>query len=107
MNRRQASWLLASAALARTKFRDDPFTLGIASGEPWPDGFVLWTRLAPESGPPSGPVAVEWRVATDEKMAHVVRSGAETAQPNSVHSVHAEIRGLEPDRWYWYPFSAG
>ncbi len=26
--------------------RADPFTLGVASGEPWPDGFVIWTRLA-------------------------------------------------------------
>jgi alkaline phosphatase D len=24
-----------------------PFTLGVASGDPSPDGFVLWTRLAP------------------------------------------------------------
>ncbi|KRE71739.1 hypothetical protein ASG77_12055 [Arthrobacter sp. Soil762] len=26
--------------------RTDPFLLGIASGGPWPDGFVIWTRLA-------------------------------------------------------------
>jgi phosphodiesterase/alkaline phosphatase D-like protein len=25
----------------------DPFTLGVASGEPAPDGVVIWTRLAP------------------------------------------------------------
>ncbi len=25
-----------------------PFTLGVASGDPAPDGFVLWTRLAPQ-----------------------------------------------------------
>ncbi|MGR6922862.1 PhoD-like phosphatase N-terminal domain-containing protein [[Actinomadura] parvosata] len=24
----------------------NPFTLGVASGEPLPDGVVLWTRLA-------------------------------------------------------------
>ena len=24
----------------------DPFTLGVASGDPTPDGVVLWTRLA-------------------------------------------------------------
>lgn len=45
--------------------RTDPFMLGIASGEPWPDGFVLWTRLALNpvaedglGGMPSRPVAV-------------------------------------------------
>src|SRR5260221_7718577 len=25
----------------------NPFSLGVASGDPAPDGFVLWTRLAP------------------------------------------------------------
>ncbi|NQD88667.1 alkaline phosphatase, partial [Paenarthrobacter sp. CM16] len=52
--------------------RTDPFTLGIASGEPWPDGFVIWTRLAvnpvAEDGlgsMPSRPVAVAWEVAED------------------------------------------
>jgi len=34
--------------LARPNFRDYPFTLGVASGEPSVDGFVLWTRLAPD-----------------------------------------------------------
>ena len=26
-------------------FRSDPFSLGVASGDPTPDGVVLWTRL--------------------------------------------------------------
>ena len=26
----------------------DPFSLGVASGSPRSDGFVLWTRLAPK-----------------------------------------------------------
>ena len=25
-----------------------PFSLGVASGDPSPDGFVLWTKLAPK-----------------------------------------------------------
>ena len=29
------------------EFRDNPFTLGVASGDPEPDGVVIWTRLAP------------------------------------------------------------
>ena len=27
--------------------RVEPFTLGVASGDPLPDGVVIWTRLAP------------------------------------------------------------
>jgi len=57
----------------------DPFSLGVASGAPRRDGFVLWTRLAPEplhgGGMPRAPVAVEWQVATDDRMRNLVRRG--------------------------------
>ena len=33
--------------LRQDPFQSDPFTLGIASGDPLPDSVVLWTRLAP------------------------------------------------------------
>src|SRR5215813_11141201 len=33
----------------------DPFTLGVASGAPRADGFVLWTRLAPDPFNPEIP----------------------------------------------------
>lgn len=97
--------------LANWKSVDDPFTLGVASGDPFPDGFVLWTRLAPRplegGGMPDARVPVEWSVATDESMRKVVRSGHVDADPRLAHSVHVEVNGLEPDRWYWYRFIAG
>ena len=42
-----------------------PFALGVAAGDPWPDGFVIWTRLAPKpleehGGMPHGVVKVGW-----------------------------------------------
>ena len=47
--------------------RDDPFTLGVASGDPAPDGAVIWTRLAPRplaadglGGMPDRVVEVDW-----------------------------------------------
>ena len=50
----------------------NPFTLGIASGDPTDDGVVLWTRLAPDplngGGMPSQRVDVAWEVASDERM---------------------------------------
>jgi alkaline phosphatase D len=30
------------------RFNGNPFTLGVASGDPEPDGVVIWTRLAPQ-----------------------------------------------------------
>ncbi len=91
----------------------DPFTLGVASGDPAADSVVLWTRLAPEpleedglGGMPSRPVEVGWEVAEDEAFARVVRRGSETAAPQSAHAVHVEVAGLRPGRPYWYRFTA-
>ena len=93
------------------KFDRDPFTLGVASGDPLPDGVVLWTRLAPDpltgGGMGTAPVDVEWLVSRDEAMKDVVRSGTSAAAPDLAHSVHVEVAGLEPDRVYWYRFRAG
>src|SRR5262249_27843013 len=66
---------------ARAQFQAFPFSLGVASGEPAADGFVIWTRLAPEPLAPWGgmspaPVAVTWEVATDPGMTTVVRAGS-------------------------------
>ena len=89
----------------------DPFQLGVASGDPAPDGFVLWTRLALDplngGGMPGEPIDVRWQVAADENMRRPVRQGVAAADPRLGHSVHVEVAGLDPDRWYWYRFAAG
>jgi alkaline phosphatase D len=99
-------------AASDVKLPSDPFRLGIASGDPTDSGVVLWTRLAPEplephGGMPPSNVAVTWQVATDESMKDVVRAGSAPATPELGHSVHVEVDGLTPDRWYWYRFRAG
>ena len=99
------------ASVNRYRAETSPFTLGVASGDPSPDGVVLWTRLAPDplhdGGMPPEPVAVHWEIALDEAMRRPIRTGAATAVPEWAHSVHVEVNGLEPDRWYWYRFRAG
>jgi len=97
---------------ARAQFRAYPFSLGIASGEPAADGFVIWTRLAPEplvawGGMTIAPVEATWEVATDAAMKQVVRSGSTTARYEVGHAVHVEVEGLEPAREYFYRFRAG
>jgi alkaline phosphatase D len=100
-----------SRVLARPRFSGYPFTLGVASGYPQPDGFVLWTRLAPEpltgGGMPQTAVEVEWEIAADAAFHKIVQRGKAVAAPNYAHSVHAEVAGLAPSRWYWYRFRAG
>ena len=102
----------AMSQVAKTaSFSDDPFSLGVASGDPSHRGVVLWTRLAPEplegGGMPPEPVEVGWEVSADEGITKVVRQGTTFATPQLAHSVHVEVDGLEPDRWYWYRFHAG
>jgi len=84
------------------------FALGVASGEPTPDSVVLWTRLAPDplegGGMPPQDVRVAWEIAEDESMKRVVRRGNALATAAWAHSVHVEVRGLAPGRWYWYRF---
>jgi alkaline phosphatase D len=91
---------------------DTPFTLGVASGEPSADGFVIWTRLAwsplaPDGlGGMSAPVSVTWEVAADDAMRNVIRTGSAEAQARWAHSLHVEVKGLQPNRPYWYRFAA-
>lgn len=97
---------------AQPRLFGNPFTLGVASGYPLPTGVVLWTRLAPapllpDGGMPREAVPVEWEIATDEQMDRVVQRGSAAATPAWAHSVHVEVNGLEPGRWYWYRFRAG
>ncbi|MDH3289131.1 MAG: alkaline phosphatase D family protein [Betaproteobacteria bacterium] len=93
------------------RFQRDPFTLGVASGYPQPDGMVLWTRLAPEplagGGMPRAAVEVGWEVAADEAFRTIVRSGKEVAAADWAHSVHVEVGGLNAARSYFYRFHAG
>src|SRR5690349_6429348 len=96
----------------RPRLADDPFMLGVASGDPTPDGAVLWTRLAPRPLEPEGGmaglrVAVRWEVADDEAFTRIVQSGRAAAVPELSYSVHVDVRGLAPGRWYFYRFIAG
>jgi len=93
-------------------FSNDPFALGVASGDPDDTSVVLWTRLAPAplepfGGMPNEAVAVRWELADDEGFQNIINSGTTTATPQLGHSVHVEVAGLQPDRWYWYRFHSG
>jgi alkaline phosphatase D len=92
------------------KVADFPFTLGVASGDPWPDGFVLWTRLAPRPMEPGYGMApaifdVAWELAEDDKFTRIARRGVAKAAPEFGHSVHVELTGLRPSSRYWYRFA--
>ncbi|CDZ28958.1 alkaline phosphatase [Neorhizobium galegae] len=115
-----AIWRPLGSARAEN-FKTDPFALGVASGAPRADSVVLWTRLiledtsaatsadpfAPAPKPVLDPIDVEWMVAEDEAFSKPVQSGLFRAVPEFAHSMHVEVTGLSPGRWYFYRFRSG
>jgi alkaline phosphatase D len=103
---------LAAAFPARAAAQAPAFLHGVASGDPLPDGILLWTRVTPtpEAIPGSGlgpDTEVSWIVARDKTLTTVVAKGSTTATAAADHTVKADIRGLEPGTEYWFRFSAG
>ena len=109
-----AAWAGRAPVLAiRDVSGPDPFTLGVASGDPWSDSVVLWTRLAPQplaldgfGGMPARDVTVRWEVSADDRFTRLVRKGHTVARPATAHAVHVEVGGLKPGREYFYRFEA-
>ncbi|WP_370308853.1 alkaline phosphatase D family protein [Sphingobium abikonense] len=106
--------LIGAPAIVRAQnwFAGYPFALGVTSGDPSPDGFVIWTKLAPKpfeahGGMPMVALPVSWEVAGDDRFKTIIAKGEAIARPELGHSVHVEVAGLQPDRPYWYRFTLG
>jgi alkaline phosphatase D len=107
-----ATPLIGTQVLANPVFRANPFSLGIASGDPAADGFVIWTKIAPEplernGGMPMRALEVQWEIGKDQAMREIVAKGNAIARPELGHAVHVEVTGLEANREYFYRFRVG
>ena len=103
---------LGPRAFARPLVSKNPFALGVASGDPTPNGVVIWTRLAPDplvvgGGMRGEAYGVRYEVASDEEFFHIIRRGAVRAVADEAHSVRAELDDLEPAHEYFYRFKFG
>ncbi|MET9228928.1 alkaline phosphatase D family protein [Lentzea sp. NPDC003310] len=76
------------------------FEHGVASGDPLPDGVLLWTRVVTSA-------AVRWEVSADPHFLHVVKRGVTRASAARDHTVKVEVHGLRPNSRYWYRFRVG
>ncbi len=107
------STLLAPAFQAGAAPRSTSlFQHGVASGDPLPDGIILWTRVtpSPEATPGSGlgePTCVHWEIATDATFSRLIRTGTVLSSPGSDHTLHVDVRGLRPFTEYHYRFRVG
>ena len=100
-----------STASSAVSVTDYPFTLGVASGDPTPDSVILWTRLDRQAlqaiGAHDDAIPVGYEIADSESFSNIVRSGNGTALPELGHSVHVDVRGLQPGRDYFFRWQLG
>ena len=98
-----------TSTIADVQLVGDPFTLGIASGDPDATSVVLWTRLAPEpytgGGMPPNDIDVLWEISATDDFAEIAISGSETATAAHGHTVHA-VAQLDQGDWF-YRFRVG
>jgi len=100
---------LAAPAAAAT---NNVFLHGVASGDPVPEGILLWTRVTPTAaakpGSGAGPVVdVIWEVATEASFASIVKRGVVSTGPDRDHTVKIDVTGLRPATTYYYRFRYG
>lgn len=86
----RAAWAQSLAAGA--------FTHGVASGDPLPDGVILWTRFIGGDG------RIAWEIAEDDAFARTTQRGEAQASAANDYCVKIDVRGLAPGRTYCYRF---
>lgn len=100
----------ASGAAQGPRWQVDPFSLGVASGQPQPGSVVLWTRLhIAEADAPlkAQTIALVCEVFADAALRQPVRQWRVQTDAARAHSVHVVATGLQPGRPYWYRFVCG
>lgn len=92
-------------AAARTA-QSVAFAHGVASGDPRPDGAVIWTRVTP-ADPSARSVRVDWSVWRDGDASAAVAGGSIETGPERDFTVKILVTGLQPGIEYRYAFSSG
>ncbi len=83
----------------------DYFDCGVASGEPTPEGVIIWTRVPQYARGVSG-TEVFYEVATtsDFKPFSLVSRGSVITTERWDHTVNIKLGGLRPYTYYYYRF---
>ncbi|MEV0927254.1 alkaline phosphatase D family protein, partial [Streptomyces spongiicola] len=101
-----------AASPASAREQAPAFVHGVASGDPLPDGVLLWTRVTPVPDAPPGSgkgpdVEVDWQAAEDGEFTRIVAAGRTTATAAADHTVKVDVRGLRPATAYYFRFLSG
>ncbi len=99
---------LATAARTNGSAGAARFDHGVASGDPSPDGAILWTRATPQDPQQAGDIALTWHVALREGDTPL-RSGRIAARAARDFTAKVAVTGLNPgtEYRYWFETAAG
>ncbi|KAF7796682.1 hypothetical protein EIP86_007865 [Pleurotus ostreatoroseus] len=84
------------------------FTHSVASGDPFDDSVLLWTRAVPINGVPDQdvPVCVSFKIFSNSKLTGKPLDSGEGFTTYDVDfTVKFEATNLKPDTKYWYQFA--
>lgn len=84
-----------------------PFYHGVASGDPLPDGVIIWTRVTPDSSDYGNMLVVNWKIATDTGMTNIIQSGSVLTDTTTDYTIKVDVPGLSPNTFYFYEFQYG
>ena len=100
-----------TSPVPQTDLTSDPFTLGVASGDPTDQSVILWTRLAIDSlnggGMPAKDIEVLWEVSSTDAFDDIVSSGLVTAEERFGHAVHIDVPLSTGESIVFYRFRIG
>jgi alkaline phosphatase D len=89
----------------------DPFTLGVASGDPTTESVILWTRLAIDAlnggGMPNEDIEVLWEVSSTDQFTDIIASGIATAETRFGHALHVDVSLPTQQSFVSYRFRVG
>jgi len=80
------------------------FRHGVASGDPFQNSVVLWTRISAES---EADIEVSWEIFTDAELETQAASGRTTTGKARDYCVKIIAENLSPGQTYYYRFRAG
>ncbi|MCD4483024.1 alkaline phosphatase D family protein [Chromobacterium vaccinii] len=84
---------------------ENPFQLGVSSGDPCDDGFVIWSRLCLPDEYNKQDVEIWWSI--EEENNELAQSGKAIAYNSLSHSIHIEVSNLKNNCWYIYKLKLG
>ena len=84
------------------------FSHGVASGDPYPDSVILWTRVTPPAGF-AGLLDIQWEVSRSAgfEAGSIIDRGTFSTSAARDWTVKVEADGLSPDTPYYYRFRVG